>query len=63
MWVADITTSPMLSVSPPRLVFTTAGLDRGFDIMSDGTRFVMVQQDNTPPPQELHLVLNALQPR
>jgi serine/threonine-protein kinase len=63
IWAVEITTVPTLSATPPRLMFTNAGLTRAFDITPDGKRFVMVQQDNTPPPQELHLVLNALQPR
>jgi hypothetical protein len=63
IWAVEITAVPTLSATPPRLMFTNAGLTRAFDITPDGKRFVMVQQDNTPPPQELHLVLNALQPR
>ena len=58
MWVVDIATSPTFSASRPRLLFPAPGFVPQFDITPDGKRFVMVQEDTTPPPQQLHLVLN-----
>ncbi len=58
IWVVDVAAPPTLEVSKPRLLFPNPGFGGYFDIMPDGRRFVMIQQDDTPPPSQLNLVLN-----
>lgn len=58
MLAVDVVTSPTFRASRPRLLFPAAGFLDRFAITPDGKRFVMVQEDTTPPPQQLHLVLN-----
>ena len=58
MWAVDIATSPTFRASRPQPLFPASSFMSEFDITPDGKRFVMVQEDTTPPPQQLHLVLN-----
>jgi Tol biopolymer transport system component len=58
IWAVDIETSPTFRASRPRPLFPASGFLPEFDITPGGKRFVMVQEDTTPPPQQLHLVLN-----
>ncbi len=58
MWAVDIATSPTFRASRPRLLFPAPGFLPHFDIARDGKRFVMVQENATPPPAQLYLVLN-----
>ncbi len=58
MWAVDIGAGPTLRASRPRLLFTDTGYLADFDITPDGRRFVVLQRDPTPPPGQLHLVLN-----
>ena len=58
IWAVDIATSPAFRASRPRPLFPASSFMPEFDITPDGKRFVMVQEDTTPLPQQLHLVLN-----
>jgi serine/threonine-protein kinase len=60
MWAVDVSTAPTFSAGRPRRLFGAPRMGDAFDIAPDGRRFAMVQEDDTPPPRELRLVLNGL---
>ena len=60
MWVVDVFTDPTFSAGTPRRLFAAPSMAENFDIAPDGRRFAMVQEDDTPLPRELRLVLNGL---
>ena len=60
MWVVDVSASPSFSAGKPRRLFAAPRLLSQFDIAPNGRRFAMVQEDDTPPPRELRIVLNCL---
>lgn len=61
--VADVRLGPPLQIGPPRLLIraTTmmaAGNRANYDVTPDGQRFVMVQAETAPTPQDLDVTLN-----
>ena len=55
---SDITTTPRLSASKPRLMFRNNGFSNRFDLSPDGKRFVMVEFGAAPPRHTLTMVQN-----
>jgi hypothetical protein len=56
----DLTLGTTLASSAPRPLFRNDGFGGPFDIMPDGTRFVMVALDVSPRSTSLALVQNVL---
>ena len=58
LMASEITTTPHLSASKPRLLFRNNGFLGRFDLSPDGKQFVMIGFDTRPPSHTLRMVQN-----
>ncbi|MGE5362031.1 MAG: protein kinase domain-containing protein [Bacteroidales bacterium] len=61
MMVAEVSTSPELTVGKPRVLFRGAFANiqgKNYDVTPDGQRFLMVRVEEPAPPREIAVALN-----